>query len=49
MDFLGRGVAVLGEETVDDVDGLPHPAGNEPREQRDIVVGDVMVGDPAVP
>jgi hypothetical protein len=48
VDFLGRGVAFLGKEILDDVDGLPHPTRNKPRKQRNIVVGDVMVGDPTV-
>jgi hypothetical protein len=40
---------LLLEQPVDDVDGLPHPAGDEPGEQGDVGVGDVVVRDPARP
>jgi hypothetical protein len=36
------------EESFDDVHGLPDAAGDEVREERDVVVGDVVVGDPAI-
>src|SRR5690606_18826661 len=54
---LALGVGVYGvrpdlrlvrKERVDEVDGFPHPAGDEPGEERNVGVGDEMVGDPAV-
>ena len=44
--WLDRGWVV--EQAVQNMHGLPNAAGNEGREQRDIVVGDVVVGDAAV-
>jgi hypothetical protein len=40
---------LLLQQPVDDVDGLPHPAGDEPGEQGDVGVGDVVIRDPAGP
>ena len=52
---LGVGVQRIGlddglvlQQAVEDVDGFPHTAGNEAVEQRDVVVGDVVVGDAAL-
>ena len=48
VDRVRLGVRALFEESFDDVDGFPDAAGDEVREERDVVVGDVVVGDPAV-
>ncbi len=37
-------LTALLEEAFDDVHGLRHAAGDEVAEQRDVVVGDVVVG-----
>ena len=49
VDRVRIHVRALLEQPLDDVHGLPHAARDEVREQRDVVVGDVVVGDPAVP
>ena len=49
VDRVRLRIRLLAQEPFDDVDGLPHAARDEVREQRDVVVGDVVVGDPAVP
>ena len=49
MDRVRLRIGLLAQEPFDDVHGLPHAAQDEMAEQRDVVVGDVVVGDPAVP
>ena len=48
VDRVGLGVGQVPQQALDDVDRFPDAAGDEVAEQRDVVVGDVVVGDPAV-
>jgi hypothetical protein len=48
VDRVRLGVGQVPQHALDDVDGLPDAARDEVREQRDVVVSDVVVGDPAV-
>jgi hypothetical protein len=48
VDRVRLGVGEVAQEPFDDVDGFPDAARDEVTEQSDVVIGDVVVGDPAV-
>ncbi len=48
MQRVGLDSGAVVQQPVQDVDGLPDAAGNEAGEQRDVVVCDVVIGDPAI-
>jgi hypothetical protein len=48
VDRVRLSVGLLSEQPFDDVHGLPHAARDEVAEQRDVVVSDVVVRDPAI-
>jgi hypothetical protein len=49
MDGVGLDLGFVPQQPFDGVNGLPHPSGDESAEEGDVGVGDVPVGDPAVP
>ena len=49
MQRVGPDVGLVLGQAVKDVHGLPNAAGDEMREQRDVIVADVIVGNAAIP
>ena len=49
MDGIGLDVGLILEQSIENVDRLPHPTGNEVTEEGDVGIGDVIVAISAAP
>src|SRR5215831_4597128 len=47
MEGIGTNLGAVFQQAVQNVDGFPHPTGNEATEQGNIGVGDVVIANPA--
>src|SRR5574337_187801 len=48
VDGVRLQVGMVAHQSVQDIDGLPHPAGDEATKQGNVGVGNMMVGDPSI-